>query len=163
VDFIQPAVFILGLQLVGINLSGAIVFRLFGLTPEGPRYSRGNRRTRVISAAVTLAGLLTLVAWQFGTGETTLQRSGIERNVRDDILARFTGDTSVNIIRARVTFTRASEGNAPALLSELHIEPRPGAASDAGELRATIRDVVRQIVTRRDASVRSATAVTIIE
>jgi uncharacterized hydrophobic protein (TIGR00271 family) len=40
-DMVRSAAFLLILQIVGINLAGTVVFRLFGISPRGARYERG--------------------------------------------------------------------------------------------------------------------------
>ena len=62
----KSGLFLLGLQLVGINLAGALVFRLVGLGPEGSRYSRGRGWAQKASLLVTLLALGGFLLWQFG-------------------------------------------------------------------------------------------------
>ena len=62
----KSGLFLLGLQLVGINLSGALAFRLVGLSPEGSRYSRGRGWVQKASLLATLLALGGFLLWQFG-------------------------------------------------------------------------------------------------
>lgn len=50
----RGGVFLLALQLVGINLSGSLVFRLFGLSAQGIRYNRGKRIIGQISTTASI-------------------------------------------------------------------------------------------------------------
>jgi len=62
----KSGLFLIGLQLVGINLAGALAFRLVGLSPEGSRYSRGRGWVQKASLLATLLALGGFLLWQFG-------------------------------------------------------------------------------------------------
>lgn len=76
-DMLDNALFVLTLQLIGINLTGALVFRLYGVTPDLVRLRQGKARTFYLSLAVSLIALIGLVTWQF-SGPLRLQRSSEE-------------------------------------------------------------------------------------
>jgi uncharacterized hydrophobic protein (TIGR00271 family) len=83
-DMVANGLFLLVLQLVGINLAGALVFRGFGLTSSGARYERGRPGIFLGSvgiAAVILAGLL---VWQFWD-EPNLQRTSLAQRAIAEI------------------------------------------------------------------------------
>ena len=104
--------FLLGLQLFGINLSGAVVFRLFGLSPAGPRYSRGRHWVVWLSLAVTIGGLAGLMLLQFGTTSPTLQRTTVEQRVRSTVLDVIKQDGSVEAASTTITL-HAGEDSEP--------------------------------------------------
>lgn len=62
-EMVKSGVFLLFMQLIGINLTGSVLFRLFGLNSEGPRYSRGHRRIFLSSLFMTtvLAGSILFI------------------------------------------------------------------------------------------------------
>lgn len=59
------SLFLLLLQLVGINIACAIVFRLYELTPRGPIYARGRRQFFPIAMGLSGLALALLLGWQF--------------------------------------------------------------------------------------------------
>ena len=73
-DMVRAGGFVLLLQLAGINLAGAVVFRLFGLSPNGVRYARGQVWVGVAAWLASLAALAALLGWQFSDAPN-LQRS----------------------------------------------------------------------------------------
>ena len=153
---LTPALFLLALQLVGINLAGAVVFRLFGLTPVGARYERGHGPVRWASLLVTAAGLAALLAWQYGSERPTLERATVEQRLRDVALGTLGADERVEVVEASLRFTRASASARNPLLVVLYLRRAPGAGAapptDAA-LRAEVADDVRGAIRRREPSV----------
>jgi uncharacterized membrane protein len=76
-DILDNVLFVLALQLIGINLTGALVFRIYGVTPGQVRLRQGKRRTFYLSLAVSVVALIALLVWQF-SGPLRLQRSSEE-------------------------------------------------------------------------------------
>ena len=79
-DLVTNAVFILILQLIGINLGGSIMFRLFGLNSSLSRFERGKKWIFYKSLLITSVGLIGLLFWQF-SGTINLQRISEETRV----------------------------------------------------------------------------------
>ncbi|MEP1078647.1 DUF389 domain-containing protein [Leptolyngbya sp. PL-A3] len=73
-DLVTNGLFLLLLQLGGINLSAALLFRLFGLSTQGSRYQRGKRGVFPLSVGVSAIVLAGLMLWQFSDAPN-LQRS----------------------------------------------------------------------------------------
>lgn len=73
-DLVLDAVFLLLLQLGGINLSAALLFRIYGLSTRGTRYQRGQKWVTRSALAVTVLALIGLLTWQF-SGSPYLERS----------------------------------------------------------------------------------------
>jgi len=139
--------FILLLQLVGINIGGAVIFRLYGVNYNLQRYSRGQRTVfliGLIASALVIAGLLT---WQF-SGDLRLQRSSegaratqlIEQVVKDSGLGE--------AIEVDARFTAPDVSGESVLISDIIVEYAPGAplAPEAAELhlQLAIEDALQQ-------------------
>ena len=97
---------VLFLQIAGINLSGFIVFRLYGVNTKGARFSRGNAPVGQFIFAGTLvlaAGLLWL---QFSNAPELLRSSLAQRISAEtrDVVETF---ETVELIQANARFTRA--------------------------------------------------------
>jgi uncharacterized membrane protein len=84
-DLLTNTVFILMLQLVAINLSGSIVYRLFGLNTSISQFKRGKRWIFIGALVFTLISLAGLLVWQF-SGSLSLQRISEETRVTQDVL-----------------------------------------------------------------------------
>lgn len=73
-DLLGRAVFVIVLQLVGINLVASAVFRLYGLSPEQVRFRTGRRWALTVALASCALLVSGLVGWQainpsWGRGE----------------------------------------------------------------------------------------------
>ena len=77
-------VYLLVLQLVGINLAAATVFRFYGLSQKGARYERGKKWLFPVAIAITTAALVGLLSYQF-TSDTNLQRSSLEQRANAEV------------------------------------------------------------------------------
>lgn len=133
---------VLALQLVFINLSGALVFRFYGgLTPEGSRYQRGQRRVFWASlglSALACMGLLAVQFWQTPDFQrsTRAQRATAEAEtiVEESALADF--------VTANFRFTEPARGAEEVLLGTLYVQRRPGVLLPDAEIEAIL---VREI------------------
>jgi uncharacterized hydrophobic protein (TIGR00271 family) len=144
---VRSSAFVLLLQLVGINISGTIVFALFGLSPEGVRYKRGRAWVRRGSLAATAAGLALLIAWQFWN-EPELQRATQAQHIQQLVHQILEESPDVHLVEAIVRFTRAEIPGQNTLLITAYLQRRSGTDREDAELRAAlalrIREAVRQ-------------------
>ncbi len=131
--------FLLILQLAGINIAGSLVFRSFGLSPQGVRYERG--RNGVFSATLTvslviLAGLL----WLQLSHPPELQRAAaaIQRIVNDSGVAA--------PVEANVRFTRADISGQNTMLAVVYVQRMTSApvAEVRGQLARAIQRRLQQ-------------------
>lgn len=159
---LAPAAFLLALQLAGINLAGATVFRMFGLTPSGARYARGRPGVRVASALGTLALLGALLAWQFGSAPPMLQRATVEQRMRDAVLAALSDEGSTQVVEASLRFTRASIPGQNTLLVVLYVQRDPRSRLSDDALRTRVATIARSVITSREPAVTPVAAVTIV-
>lgn len=103
-DLAGDAAYLLALQLVGIDLAGAAVFRLFGVGPRGQRYPHGHPWA-ARAAGVALAGAFAaLLALQFTTPHPHLQRAGVESRARSAAIAAVRQDARVRLLEVRADF-----------------------------------------------------------
>ncbi|MEO8893350.1 MAG: DUF389 domain-containing protein, partial [Coleofasciculaceae cyanobacterium] len=66
-DLVENGVFVLLLQLVGINLSASLMFRIYGMSSRGARYERGQKSVFPAALGVTILALVGLLTWQFSS------------------------------------------------------------------------------------------------
>lgn len=161
-ELVPSAIFLLALQLVGINLAGATVFRLFGLAPHGARYTRGRALVRWLSLATSAAGLAALLAWQFASPSPTLERSTVEARLRNAILDTLATDSSFSVVDAELRFTRVSAPNRHRILVVLYVEPRPPVTGDDAALSARVAGQARRTIERDEPNVDPMVAVTVV-
>jgi uncharacterized membrane protein len=102
-DLLVNTIFILLLQLMAINLSGSIVYRLFGLNTSISRFKRGKKWIFFGALAFTLISLGGLLAWQF-SGTLDLQRISEETRVTQDVLDAVQESDLVVPIEVEVNF-----------------------------------------------------------
>ena len=105
-DMVPSGVFVLLLQLVAINLSGAAVFALFGVQPKGLRYERGQQGLRWLSLSLTVVALGALLTWQFWR-PVNLRRSTTAQRIAATVKRSLEQSNLVQPIDVQARFTRA--------------------------------------------------------
>lgn len=154
-DMTKSALFLLVLQLAGINLASALVFRLHGLGPVGPRYERG--RQGVFWAGITASALaLGGLAFAQLRAAPGLQRSTLSSRAEADVVAALEDSGLAKLVEANVRFTRADIPGQNTLLAVVYAQPTPGAA---GMSRAEIASRLEAAIEKRLASGYGATPV----
>jgi uncharacterized hydrophobic protein (TIGR00271 family) len=123
-DLVINGVFLLLLQLVGINLAASLIFRYFGLSARGARYKRGKKWVFPVALMITVALLMGLLSWQ-ASDPPMLQRSS--RTQRASAIIQKTVEKSniAQLIEANVRFTRADVHNQNSLLVIVYVQPNP--------------------------------------
>jgi uncharacterized hydrophobic protein (TIGR00271 family) len=146
-EMVQSGVFLLLLQLAGINLSGWAVFRFYGkITPEGVRFPRGKSSIVGASLAVTVLILASLLAWQFWS-TPNLQRSSRSQRAAATIKQVVNGSGLADLIEANVRFTRADVPGQNSLLAVVYVQRKNGLAASDAELKQQLaRGIQRQLL-----------------
>ncbi len=131
--------FLLLLQLVGIDLTAALVFRLFGLSARGARYDRGKKWVFPAGLAVSAAAVAGLLAWQFSTSPN-LQRSSRAQRAAAQIQKAVEKSGLAQLVEANVRFTRPNIKGQNTLLGVVYVQRR----SDVAESSQAIRDRLKR-------------------
>ncbi|MBE9112129.1 DUF389 domain-containing protein [Nodosilinea sp. LEGE 07298] len=130
-DMVVNGVFLLLLQLSGINLSAAIFFRAFGLSTKGARYQRGKRGVFPVALGVSAIAIGALLTWQL-TNPPSLQRSSRAQRANAEVQTVIQQFPQVELVESTVRFTRSNIPGQNTLLSEVYVQRQPDAnASDA--------------------------------
>jgi len=129
-DLAINGVFVLLLQLVGINLSASLVFRSYGLTPKGARYQRGKKGLFPAVLAVTFVALLGLLFWQF-SDSPELQRSSREQSANQAIQQVVDDSDLVELVEANVRFPTPNIPGQNTLLVVMYVQRRAGVTESA--------------------------------
>ncbi|MFN7134413.1 MAG: DUF389 domain-containing protein, partial [Myxococcales bacterium] len=151
------AAFVILLQLVGINVSGAAVFRAYGLSPRGARYSRGKPAVAWAAWLVSLGAATALVAVQVGGGPR-LQRSSRELRAQASIRAEVSASGLGEVVHSEVRFTGERVGGHDLLLAEVFVRLRPETAER--EAREALAHRLRERLRRDGAQVEPLVSVT---
>lgn len=138
---VKSGLFTLIQTLIAINLSGTIVFRLYGLSPTGVRYARGKTWISWAVIVVTAVLLVGLTAYQLRAAPD-LQRSSRAQRAAAQVQQIVNRFGEVELVEANTRFTRADIGGQNTLLVVLYVQRKAAVQSDAEEIR---RDLTQQI------------------
>jgi uncharacterized hydrophobic protein (TIGR00341 family) len=140
-DMVTGGLFLLLLQLCGINLSAALLFRWVGLSTRGARYTRGKKAVFPIALFITVLVLIGLLIWQF-INSPNLKRASLAQRANAEIHRVIDQEPSVQLVESNVRFTRSNISGQDTLLTVLYVQRSP----DVAESDATIRERLTQAV-----------------
>ncbi|VXD11651.1 conserved membrane hypothetical protein [Planktothrix serta PCC 8927] len=141
-DMSINGIFLLLLQLVGINLSASIIFRIYGLSSDGVRYQRGQKWLFPTSLIVTLVGLISLLTWQLSSSPA-LQRSSRSQRATAQIQKAVSESQLAELIEANVRFTRPSINNQNTLLGVVYVQRQSGVTASDQEIRQRLTQSIQ--------------------
>ena len=118
---VKSAAFVLLAQLVGINLSGAITFRLFGLKAEGTRFMGGRRGLFPLALATSAAVLVGLFVWQLSS-PPELQRSSRAQRAAYEMRQSVEESGLASPVEVTARFTRAEVADQHTLLGIVYAQ-----------------------------------------
>ena len=134
--------FLLLLQLGGINLSAALVFRLFGLSTQGAHYQRGKRGVFPVSVGISAIVLTGLLIWQFSSSPH-LERSSRAQRANAQLQQVVKQNDSVQLVEANVRFTRANIQGQNTLLCVVYVQRLTEATRSAEQIRADLTQSIQ--------------------
>lgn len=154
--------YLLVLQLFAINFSGALLFRLFGLTTRGTRYDRGRKKLFVLSMAVSAAAIAGLLWMQLRT-HPDLQRSTAMARASRVVKEAVESSRLARLVENNTRFTRAEITGQNTLLSVVYVQA--GKNTDLGreaiEQRLTTR--IQQALSEKYPNVTPLVSVTVLK
>jgi uncharacterized membrane protein len=122
-DLVLSSTYVLVLQLIGINLSGAAVFRLFGLSQGGTRYETTSPRLFPVSLAVNTLLLAGLLGWQLSQ-PVALQRPDLARRATTEIKETLRDTEWIDPVEVTARFPQAGMRQDSFLIAEVMVLPR---------------------------------------
>lgn len=161
-SMVKSGLFLLLLQLAGINLSGAIVFALFGLTPKGTRYERGRRWLRWVSLALTTVALGALLSWQF-RAQPELQRSSLSQRIAAVVRQVINESDLAEPVEIQVRFTRADIQGQNSCLVVGYLQRRDGVAMTKEEIQERLAHDIAVAVRRGHRNVTPLITLTLLQ
>jgi len=142
-DMAMNGVFVLLLQLVGINLSASLLFRVYGLSAQGARYHRGKRWVFLSALAGTVVALVGLLTWQFSISPE-LQRSSRSQRAAAEIQEVVNDSGLAKLVETNVRFTRANIPDQNTLLGVVYVQRQADAAVSSEEIRTRITRAIQR-------------------
>ena len=159
---VRSGLFVLVLQLVGINLSGSLVFRAFGLSARGARYDRGRRWMFPAVLLVTVALLGGLLFLQLSS-VPDLRRSSRSQRASADIQRIINQSDVARLVEADVSFTRASIEGQNTLLALLYVQRAAGVTLSDEEISQQLTREVQRSLLETGFDVTPLVSVTVLE
>lgn len=154
--------FLLLLQLAGINISAAVIFRLFGLTARGARYDRGKPWVFPAGLGVSAVALAGLLTWQL-INPPMLQRSSRVQRIEAVVQERIEEITGVRLVNADIAFPRPKIAGQNTLLCLLYVQRVDGVNLSESELKNRVSAQVRQAIRQGGFEVTPLVSVTIFD
>jgi uncharacterized hydrophobic protein (TIGR00271 family) len=161
-DLVMSGLFLLLLQLVGINLTAGVLFRLFGLTAQGVRYTRGKRWLFPASLGFTVAALVVLLTWQFAN-PPVLQRSTLAQRADAMIQQVVTEYPVVELVEANARFTRSNIQGQNTLLSIVYVQRREGSTVSSEEIRSRLTQAIQSRLQQENFDVTPLVNISVLE
>ncbi len=124
-DMAQNGCFVLLLQLIGINLSASIVFRIYGLSARGVRYERGKKSIFPAAIAVTILALVGLLVWQF-SASPELVRGSRSQQANAEIQKVVNNSGLAELVEVDVRFPSPNIKGQNTLLGTIYVQRRAG-------------------------------------
>lgn len=148
IDMATNAIFVLLLQIAGINLAGSIVFRLYGLSWEGARYPPGSRWVFPFSIVCALVILGALVTSQL-TGGPNLERSSIERRAETVTEEAIRSTRLAEPVEVKARFTRPRIRGQETLLVVIYAQRKQGVGISNDGIEAILARATRSYLDAR--------------
>jgi len=133
-DMAVNGLFVLLLQLVGINLSASIMFRIYGMSARGARYDRGKKLVFPAILAVTILLLAGLLTWQFSSSPE-LQRSSRSQRATAEIQKVVNNSSLAELVEADVRFPNPNIKGQNTLLGTVYVQRKAGVTESAQQIR----------------------------
>ncbi len=161
-DMAISGLFLLFLQLSGINFSAALLFRVFGLSAQGTRYQRGKKRVFGISLVITVIALAGLLTWQF-SNSPNLQRSSLAQRANAQVQKTVEQVGLAKLVESNVRFTRSNIQGQDTLLSVIYVQRQPGVTASSEEIRDRLTQSIQTQLLKQDLNVTPLVDVNVLE
>ncbi|MEH1804352.1 DUF389 domain-containing protein [Nostoc sp.] len=161
-DMAISGLFLLFLQLCGINFSASLLFRIFGLSAQGTRYQRGKKRVFGIALAITVIALAGLLTWQF-SNSPNLQRSSLAQRANAQVQKTVEQVGLAKLVESNVRFTRSNIQGQDTLLSVVYVQRQPGVTASSEEIRSRLTQSIQTQLLKQDLNVTPLVDVNVLE
>jgi uncharacterized membrane protein len=161
-DMVISELFLLFLQLCGINFSASLLFRIFGLSAQGTRYGRGKKRVFFSALVITVIALAGLLTWQF-SNSPNLQRSSLAQRANAQVQKTVEQVGLAKLVESNVRFTRSNIEGQNTLLSVVYVQRQPGVTASTEEIRHRLTQSIQTQLLKQDFNVTPLVDVNVLE
>lgn len=163
-QMVRSGLFLLFLQLAGIQLAAALVFRYMGkVTTKGVRFSDGKESVFIISLIVSSLLVAGMMYWQFST-TPQLRKSSIDTQATEVIKTRLSAMPEIETIEATARFTRGTLPEKNPLLCQVKvIRGESGAGESDEELKRRIVAALTEAINHKEYNAFPVFEITILE
>lgn len=161
-DMAVNGLFVLLLQLVGINLSASIMFRIYGLSARGARYDRGKKLVFPAILAVTILLLAGLLTWQFSSSPE-LQRSSRSQRATAELQKVVNNSNLVELVEADVRFPNPNIKGQNTLLGTVYVQRKAGVTESAQQIRDRLTNDIQTHLLEQGFNVTPLVDVSVLE
>jgi uncharacterized hydrophobic protein (TIGR00341 family) len=161
-DMTISGLFLLFLQLCGINFSASLLFRIFGLSAQGTRYGRGKKWVFFSALAITVMALAGLLTWQF-SNSPILQRSSLAQRANAQVQKTVEQVGLAKLVESNVRFTRANIEGQDTLLSVVYVQRQPGVTASSEEIRDRLTQSIQTHLLEQNFNVTPLVSVNVLE
>ncbi|WGV28743.1 DUF389 domain-containing protein [Halotia branconii] len=141
-DMVISGLFLLLLQLCGINLSAAFLFRIYGLSTQGTRYQRGKKWVFFSAVTITIITLASLLTWQF-FNSPNLERSTITQRANSEVQKVVKQENLAQLVESNVRFTRSNIKGQNTLLCVIYVQRSQGVTESTQEIRSRLTKAIQ--------------------
>ncbi|MGB5961162.1 MAG: DUF389 domain-containing protein [Coleofasciculaceae cyanobacterium] len=161
-DLVGNGIFVLLLQLVGINLSASIMFRIYGMSSGGARYDRGKKSVFPIALGATILALVGLLTWQFSTAPG-LQRTSLSQRANTEIQTVVKNSNLVQLVEADVRFPSPDIEGQNTLLGTVYVQRKAGVSQSTPQIRDRLTKDIQTRLLQQDFNVTPLISVSVLE
>jgi uncharacterized membrane protein len=161
-DILDNALFVLGLQLIGINLAGALVFRLYGVTPRSVRLRQGKRGTLFVSLSLSVIVLIGMLGWQFSS-PLRLQRSSEETRAIQKVEQAVNEMHSAHLVHVEARFRGLDNVEAQEMLILAYVRPVEGTQLAPAHIAEDVEDTIEQAILAAEGKIIPLVEVHVVE
>jgi uncharacterized membrane protein len=120
-----------------------VVFRIFGLSSKGARYTRGRQWLFPLALGTTVVALSALLSWQFAPS-VALERSSLEQQAQATIQTVVQGQDQVQYLGADVQFTQSTPSDDNTLLALVYVQKMPSVTATDEAIKPQLADRLKQ-------------------
>lgn len=142
-SMVGNGLFLLALQLVGINLSAALVFRLMGLRPEGARYPRGRKLVYRIATPVTVVVLAAMLVGQLSTSPS-LQRGTVSQRAVETVSQVLRDTPEASLVEVDARFAGIGDASRHTMLVTAFVQLPSVTPTDADQVEQRLSETIQR-------------------
>ena len=159
---VQSALFLVLLQLLGINLAGALMFNLYGgINHQGVRLTQGKQYFYPVTLLITILLFCGMLVWQFWR-TPNLERATITQRASADIQTLLEHNSRVEPVEINTRFTRSNIQGQNTMLCTIYVMRRTGVSTSPERIRQQLSSQVYQQLSKQYRQVKPLIDITVL-